>query len=216
MIHSKARVRGLADEGLPFISAALGATLLVGAWKPRLAFVPLAIAGLIACFFRDPDRIPAACEECIVSSADGRVIAVDRIEEDEWLHCPAYRIAVFLSLADVHVNRSPVSGKVIHRAYVPGEFAAASHLDTHLHNEREYLGIETSHGPVLVLQVAGLVARRIVCRANIGDELTCGERFGLIKFGSRTDVVVPCSAARPLVKVGDRVVGGVTEIATWL
>jgi phosphatidylserine decarboxylase len=151
----------------------------------------------------------------LYSAADGRVLRVDEVDEPRFIGGPALRIATFLSLADVHINRTPVSGALRYVEHMPGDFRAAWDAEADIVNERNYVGIDTEHGPVLILQIAGLVARRIVCRVGPGDTVHAGERIGLIKFGSRTDVLVPVNSARPSVVAGMRVYAGATPIGVW-
>jgi phosphatidylserine decarboxylase len=177
-------------------------------WLPALAAVP------VAAFFRDPQRDVPTDPATIVAASDGKVLSVktvrdERLGSDEFL-----RIAVFLSVLDVHINRSPVAGRVVDHFVVDGGYAAAMHPEAE-HNVSAYTVLETTRGTVAVVQRTGLVARRIVQRAPVGALLAKGERFGLIRFGSRTDVYLPADRVEPLVHVGDRVVGGETVIARW-
>lgn len=215
--QSKApRVLGLAADGIPFIAGGLALTGVSAACCPYLAAFPLALTGLVTYFFRDPERALPTDTQYLYSPADGRVMFVEEIEEDRFLHGPAYRIAIFLSIFNVHINRSPVAGTVRYREHVPGNFRAAWHHEIEPSNERLYLGMDTPQGPVVVVQVAGLLARRIVCRPQIGDELAAGERFGLIKFSSRTDLIIPRTMARPIVTPGAVVHGGITPLGAYL
>ncbi|GIV98188.1 MAG: phosphatidylserine decarboxylase proenzyme [Herpetosiphonaceae bacterium] len=214
--RSRALIRrsfpGIATEGLPFIGAGLALTGLVASLNRRLALLPLALTGLTTYFFRDPTRDVPADPRYLYAAADGRVILVDEIEEPRFIKGPAYRIATFLSIFDVHINRSPCRGIVRYREHISGAFKAAWDKTVPEVNERNYLGIESPYGPILVVQIAGLVARRIVCWAEVDEEIASGERFGLIRFGSRTDLIFPRSMGRPLVAPGARVYGGVTPL----
>ncbi|MHB9131627.1 MAG: phosphatidylserine decarboxylase [Armatimonadota bacterium] len=205
-------IPGLASEGLPFIAAGLALTGLTALLSRPLAILPLALTGLTTYFFRDPERVTPAEPGCLYAPADGHVMFVEEVEEERFIKGPAYQVAIFLSILDVHINRSPVDGIVRFREYVPGNFRAAWAKESEPGNERQYLGLETAYGPVLVMQVAGLLARRIVCRPQIGDSLAGGERIGLIKFSSRTDLYFPRAHGRPLVTPGMQVYGGVTPI----
>lgn len=182
-------------------------------WLPpefRLAaLVPGLLTLFMIWFFRDPERAAPADPALVLSAADGRVTTVGR--DDDGL----LRISVFLSVFDVHVNRSPVAGEVREVEYRPGEFLNAMKPIAEEVNERLALRLRTARGPVEVIQVAGLIARRIVCRARPGDALVPGERFGLIRFGSGTVVRLPFEGAEPLVRVGQHVRGGETPIARW-
>jgi phosphatidylserine decarboxylase len=180
----------------------------------RLWLVPAVAALPIALFFRDPRRLAPEDEGSVVSSADGTVLSVQRLTDErfgpgEWL-----RIAVFLSVLDVHVNRAPVAGRVVDVVREEGGYAMAQ-SESAEHNVACYTVLETSRGRVVIAQRTGLIARRIVHRAPVGRLLARGERYGLIRFGSRTDVYLPGDAADALVAPGDRVVGGETVIARY-
>ena len=200
----------VAREGWPFIvgPATLAAAFaLVG--HRGLAW-PLAGAALAALgFFRDPERTIAAEGDTVLSPADGRVIEVTETVDD--FVGPAVRVAVFLSPLDVHVNRAPIAGRVVTTTWTPGRFVAAWRPEAGEVNERCALALEGEHGRVTVVQIAGVVARRIVCRVGAGDKLAAGERYGMIRFGSRTDCVMP-RGTDIRVGVGDRVRGGQTVI----
>ncbi len=164
-------------------------------------------------FFRDPDRmLPSDAEElAVISPADGKVFLVHDVEDTEYHKGPAKLVAIFLSPLDVHVNRNPISGTVDHMEYHKGKFIPAFKDKSSEVNERTHIGIQGAHFRVLMKQIAGSVARRIVCPLKVGDRVEMGERFGMIKFGSRTDLILPPDM-EILVKPGDRVVGGVTVI----
>jgi phosphatidylserine decarboxylase len=200
----------VAREGWPFIVGpavvALGLALL-GRRKAALPFAAASLASLG--FFRDPERAVPAVANGVLSPADGRVTGVDDVVDS--FVGPATRVSIFLSPLDVHVNRAPISGRVIDTAYTPGKFLAAYDPRAGEVNERCATRIQGDTARVTVVQIAGVVARRIVCRVGAGDKLEAGERFGLIRFGSRTDCYMP-RGTRVLVAVGDRVTGGVTII----
>jgi phosphatidylserine decarboxylase len=207
------------SNGIAAAAIGLGAALVLRRVRPksRAWLVPALAAVPVAAFFRDPERVPPEDPQAIVSGADGKVLSVERLTDDrfastgvsEWL-----RIAVFLSVFDVHINRSPVAGKVIEVIREDGGYAPAMNESAE-HNVAAYTVLETSRGPVVVAQRTGLVARRIVNRTRPGMLLARGERYGLIRFGSRTDVYLPGDAAEPLVAPGERVVGGESVIARW-
>lgn len=211
----------IAPEGRPFVLtgalvfAGLG---VLGAWLegwwlvPAAAWLPIAL--WIPWFFRDPVRAGPRGEELILAPADGKVISVVPVAEREFVGGEATRVSVFMSVFNVHVNRHPVDGTVDHRAYRPGRFVNATLDKASEHNEQMSLGIRTSRGPVLVRQIAGLVARRIVTDPHVGDAVRQGERLGLIRFGSRVDTFVPPGAS-VRVREGDRTTAGVTVIAEW-
>ena len=172
------------------------------------------LVGFVFYFFRDPERLVPADEKIIVSAADGVVVGVDEMEEPDFHLGPMIRIAVFLSVFDVHVNRSPFDGVVKSTIYKPGKFLDVRHPDSSRRNECRSWWLETPGGPVAVRQIAGLIARRIVAWADEESELGRGQRFGMIRFGSRTEVFLPLECT-VLVKLGDRVQGAASPIARW-
>lgn len=200
------------SSALPFVCvAAVPAALAAwfGAWfvSAALALFPTAVA----LFFRDPDRAIPADRDCVLSPADGTVMQAgpaspEEAPEGEWL-----QITIFLSLLDVHINRTPVSGRVMQVHYVPGSFRAAFRPDAH-RNEHSEIWIDTGGITVVVRQVVGVLARRVVCRLKPGDEVAPGQRIGLMKFGSRMDVFVPLTAEVTVAR-GQAVRGGETTIA---
>lgn len=212
----------LAPEGRLFVLAGslVAAGLLVRAVLGRagplawiLAGAAAALAGFMAFFFRDPARSGPRDPALVVAPADGRLLGSVEVEETEYLRGPALRVSIFMSLLDVHVNRFPVSGRVEWRARHSGGFAPAWRDSAASGNERLSLGIRREDGRrVLVRQVTGLVARRIVNRAEEGDRVRQGERMGLIRFGSRVDVFLPRDAEL-IARGGDRALGGVTVLA---
>jgi phosphatidylserine decarboxylase len=196
----------VAPEGWPFIfppAVAACILALVGWWGAAAVAAGLAAACLG--FFRDPERTPPDAPGAVLAPADGRVTAVVEVE-DPWVG-PAVRLSVFLSPLDVHVNRAPVAALVESVERRPGRFLAAYRAEASERNERCRLALRGEAAPVAVVQIAGVLARRIVCRVRPGDKLERGERFGLIRFGSRTDLVVP-RGTEVRVAVGERVRGG--------
>ena len=206
----------LAREGLAFVMALGVATLvvdLIGYWWVGLFLLVLTLA--VASFFRDPEReVPLG--DHVVSPADGRVVAIDReVHAETVAGEPFQRVAIFMSPANVHVNRVPASGEVISVTHTPGRFLAAYDERSSNENERNEVVLRDLGGRLLVLvQVAGLLARRIVCNLRPGQRVEQGQRFGLIMFGSRVDVYVAPSA-RVLVRVGDRVRAGSAILAEY-
>ena len=198
------------------VAGGIALGVVLAPFAPRLAVASLACSAAAACFFRDPARPLPTDPRLIVAAADGTVTRVAIVDEPRFIRGPALQIATFLSLFDVHINRVPVGGAVRYLEYIPGDFRAAWDADAARVNERNYIGLETPFGPVLMVQIAGLVARRIVCHLRAGSQVGAGERMGLIRFGSRTDVLVPQHAARPLVVPGTRVAGGLSPIGVWL
>lgn len=160
-------------------------------------------------FFRDPDRTIPKGENIIVSPADGKVLLIKEVLPNRFIDEPSWQISVFMSPLNVHVNRIPIDGKVAYVKYVEGEYLVAYHDKADERNERSEIGIESSHGKVFFTQVAGYVARRIVYDLKEGDNVKMGDRFGMIKFGSRVDVIVP-KKWNIKVKEGDIVSAGET------
>ncbi|MEE9487241.1 MAG: phosphatidylserine decarboxylase family protein [Candidatus Brocadiales bacterium] len=166
-------------------------------------------------FFRDPERLVTTNEAWLLAPADGRIVEVTSVNEDKYLKAEATKISIFMSLFDVHVNRIPYSGRVEFMDYQNGRFLDARTDEASLKNENYSIGLVTdSGGKYLVRQIAGLVARRIVCPVTIGDHLVQGQRFGMVKFGSRLEVFIPKTTdVRVRVKHGERVVAGLTVLA---
>ncbi len=168
-------------------------------------------AGLSAVFFRDPSRPLGMDPKKVVSPADGVVLSIDRMLLD---NTPCHHIVIFLSVFNVHVNRVPIQGTVKSITHIPGEFAAAYKNGIGSTNERVETRIDTAYGPVKVIQIAGLIARRIVCSLIPDKTVRTGERMGIIKFGSRTDLILPVTAT-VMIQVGDKVKGALTCVAEF-
>ncbi len=200
-------------EGFKFagVFLALGvATSYLNKWIGRFFYL---LTAFTLYFFRDPERKVPEGDNLIVSPADGKVVCIDNVEHAPFIDGPAKRVCIFLNLFSVHINRTPITGKVAYRHYAPGKFYSADLPKASTDNEQNAIGIEAADGyRVLVKQIAGLVARRILCWKNPGDELAIGERFGLIRFGSRTEIYMPLDA-KIEVKVGQHVSGASTIIA---
>jgi phosphatidylserine decarboxylase len=199
----------LASEGLPFIlplAAAAVISLLLGwALATGVAAVLAVLTVVVACFFRDPERAIPQAPGAVVSPADGRV---HEIETEQGRR----RISVFLSVTDVHVNRAPYAGRVTEVTYQQGRFVPAYRAEASRENESNRVTISSPDGTIEVKQIAGVLARRIVCRAQSGDVLEKGQRYGLIRFGSRTDLFLPADCD-VVVRVGDKVRGAETILA---
>src|SRR5512143_3397189 len=197
----------VAAEGWPFIIplALVTALLFALGWRNTGA-VLLVLTLFVLFFFRDPERAVPQGEGVVVSPADGKVIVIKDIYEPDYLKQDVKQISIFLSVFNVHVNRSPIGGTVETVKYNPGKFHVASVDKASLDNEQTAMVIANGKHKVLVKQIAGLIARRIVCYAKPGDTIKTGERFGLIRFGSRVDIVLP-KEAELKVKVGDRIKG---------
>lgn len=212
------RAKGLpiAPEGLPFVVGAASPAvlaLLLG-WR-KTAMVCGAFACFAGWFFRNPPRTIPRGDDLILAPGDGKVLSIQKEFEPRYLKEDSILISIFLNIFDVHVNRMPCAGRIVDMAYQPGRFLDASDQDATVHNEQNALLIETpSKKKVLCVQVAGLIARRIVCWAQPGDAAVKGERFGLIRFGSRMDTYFPLES-RVRVRVGDRVKGGESILAEF-
>lgn len=205
----------IAREGIPFILAGVFFIILCFV-LPRWVAISLgAIYTLFALwFFRDPPRYPPQDEELVVSPADGRVVEVERIEKAPYTEEPAVKVGIFMSPFDVHVNRAPADGVVERIEYHQGGYLLASKASASELNERNAIVFSTGFGVLVVVQIAGLVARRIVCYLKVGDKVSRGERFGLIRFGSRLDVYMPLNC-EILVKKGDKVKAGESSLGRF-
>jgi phosphatidylserine decarboxylase len=202
-------------EAVLFSVASVGLAGLAWLLHPPLAVIPAVLLLFVLSFFRDPERRTPPDERTLVSPADGTVTDVTTAREESYLLTEATRIGIFLSVFDVHVNRSPVAGRVEHVSYRPGRFRNAMDAEAcSKENEANLVGIRGDGGVrVLVKQIAGTIARRIVCPLEVGASLRRGERFGMIKFGSRTELFVPADLPFELrVHVGEHVKGGETVI----
>ncbi len=206
----------VAAPGYPFIGAALGLTLVF--WLLDWGFpasLSLIGAAFLLNFFRNPQRRSPPDLAAIVSPADGKVVRVDEVQDQEFLQAPARRVAVFMNIFDVHVNRAPVAGRVVACRHRPGRFLAAFKEEADRVNEQYAVLWETPAGArVLTVQIAGLLARRIVPAVSEGEVLPKGAPFGMICFGSRVDLYLPRNCDI-LVKVGDRVKAGESLIGRW-
>ena len=202
-------------EARRYLLAALGAELaLLAAGVGRFGRLIAGTAVVSLIFFRDPERPLSPRPDLVYASADGVVVGVDRTS-DPWLEGrESVRVATFLSILDVHVTRSPVSGAIVLDEDLPGGFAPAF-LRKSAENRRKRLAIDGEEGRVVVVQIAGLLARRIASWVSLGSRVAAGERLGLIHFGSRTEVLLPDDEAEVLVRVGERVRAGVTAVARY-
>jgi len=216
----------IAREGLREIlisTLALGGAAALAIWaslhvSPLLwpiAAVLLALWAFTIAFFREPSRLIPHGEGLLVAPADGRITEISRLDRHEGIDGPAIRIGIFLSVFDVHVNVSPCAGRVVSTNHRPGQFLDARHPESGVLNESNTVVIDPADlpGPVVVRQIAGLIARRIVCHLRPGDGVERGRRFGIIKFGSRAELIVPAACGlEPVVSVGEHVRGGATVL----
>lgn len=199
----------IAPDGKRSVAVAFLTTLLAVPLFPPLAWVTSLVTLGLLWFYRDPDRKAPEDGRRWVSPADGKVIEI--FEAQHPYVGKALKVGIFMSPLDVHVNRAPAAGTVEFLDYVPGRKLMAFNEKASEENERFYVGLRTEEGPLLLVQIAGFLARRIVCRLRRGDPLTGGERYGMIKLGSKVDVYLPASV-RPVVVVGQRVKAGETVI----
>jgi phosphatidylserine decarboxylase len=202
-------------EGWPFIAIALVATLVVGWFIDPLFWIGLILTGWVCYFFRDPKRVTPVAEGLVISPADGVVSHVGLARPPEELELgsePLMRVSIFMNVFNCHVNRAPVSGRILRVAYRAGKFLNAELDKASDDNERNGLVIDTGDTQIGVVQIAGLVARRIVCFVREGESISAGDRFGLIRFGSRLDVFFPVGT-QPKVALGQTMIAGETVLA---
>lgn len=208
--HSSKIVVPVANEGIPFIGLAVVFTLTMAllGWA-LLSLSGLVLTAFVTYFFRDPHRIVPSEPDCIISPADGRIVSIEIGQMPPcFVNVPMMKISIFMSLFDVHVNRAPERGTIKEIRYFRGRFVAAQKDRASMENERSCILIETSRKDhIIMVQVAGLIARRIVCWSAVGDMVERGERIGMIRFGSRVDLYVP-SNWEVLVSHGDMVRAG--------
>jgi phosphatidylserine decarboxylase len=206
----------LAKEGFPTIAVVFGFSLIVifglqyaPAWAGYVAYpLLLVLCALVLYFFRDPDRITPDDESLIISPADGKVVLIQEVEENEYMQQKGTQISIFLSPLDVHVNRNPVSGDLEYLKYYPGQYLMAWEDHASELNERAHFGVRHTTGMKMMFkQITGFLARRIEYHIQEGDRLKAGDRFGIMKFGSRMDIIVP-DQVEINVSVGDRTVAG--------
>jgi len=207
------KVFPIAREGYPFILGSVFATAIIavlGLYELALFF--LAVTFFVSCFFRDPERVIPEEKGALVSPADGKVLGVGVVQESEFAAEKMLKVSIFMSIFNVHVNRIPENGRVTEVAYYPGKFFSANLDKASRDNERNAVSMEIGRGrKLIVVQVAGLIARRIICKIRKGDRLSRGARFGMICFGSRLDVYLPPETV-PAVSVGDKVLAGTSVL----
>lgn len=201
----------IVKDAVPYLAVLALVTAGLYPVLPALAVVTAILAAFVAFFFRNPPRTIPEEEGILVSPADGVILDICEITEDRFINDQAIKVSIFLSVFNVHVNRCPMSGEIKYRSYRPGKFLPAYKGHASEINEKNYVGIENGGLRILVTQITGFIARRIVCWVNIGDRVERGDLFGLIKFGSCTEIIIPKNV-EVLVKKGDKVVGGETVI----
>jgi phosphatidylserine decarboxylase len=208
-VYSSSMVKEGFYFGVPPL--ALSGVAFLGHW-PLVGIVLVCLAAFVFCFFRDPERTIPSDAGAVVSPADGRVVVVT---EEEHAGRPGKRISIFLAIWNVHVNRAPAEGIIAKLEYRPGKFLAAMRARASMENEQNVIALSTAAGEMVCKQIAGWIARRVVCWKKEGDRVTRGERIGLVRFGSRVDLWVPRDA-EILVGLGDNVKGGSSVVARWL
>jgi len=204
----------VAREGYPFIGYAAFLTLVSSVLGcPWTTLALIIVTTFVLLFFRDPERITPALERGVIAPADGKVIFVEETRDERFSKDTTVKISIFMNVFNVHVNRIPMRGTVRTVTHVPGAFLAADSEKAHLNNEYCAVELEVDDNrSITVVQIAGLIARRIVCRLDPGDQVSAGERFGMIRFGSRVDLYLP-KEAHPVVKVGEKVTAGESLLA---
>ena len=211
----------VAPEGRPFIGIAtavlvafIGAWVIFGGgwWVAVVLWLPIAV--WVPWFFRNPERTGRRGDDLIIAPADGKVVSIVEVDEPDFVKGKTTRISIFMNVFSVHVNRYPTDGVVEYRKYSPGKFVNATLDKASIDNEQMSLGLKSPGGPILVRQIAGLVARRIVTDDEAGSQVSQGDRLGIIRFGSRVDTFVSPDA-RITVSLGDQAVAGQTVIAEW-
>lgn len=206
-------IPGLEAEATPILGIGLGLTGLALGLRPRLAPLPLALTALAALLYRDPERATPPDAAGIFAVSDGAVQHIDEIYEHRFLHTDSVRISSVQSLWDVSVSRSPASGTVRYVEQIQGEYRPASDAEAAECNTRTYVGIDTVWGPMLIVSIAGPLARKLVTRVRAGDRVEAGERIGTARFGARTDLIVQRDMVTALPGVGQRLTAGVTCVA---
>ena len=199
-------------DGYKFALPPLALGILAAAIGWHITGIVLLLLGaFVVSFFRDPKRVPPTDATLVVSPADGRVTVVVK---ESWEGRPGQRISIFLAIWNVHVSRTPMAGRILRVDYKPGKFYNAMRARASQDNEQNVIHLETERGEIVFKQIAGAIARRVVCWKRPGDTVTLGERIGLIRFGSRMDVWLP-EGAEIVAQVGQHVAGGTTVLAKW-
>ena len=203
--------------GWPLVAIIVGLLIAGSPWC-WLAIIPAVLLGWLVSFFRDPPRRLPQEVAAVVAPADGKIVDVTPLENDLFIGGPAIRIGIFLSIFNVHINRAPLAGRVIDTLYRPGRFLNALKPESAELNESMWIGFERTDGPprrFAVRQISGMLARRIVCTLKPGDEITRGAKFGMIKLGSRTELILPAEGVEVLVRIGQTVHAGADTMARW-
>jgi phosphatidylserine decarboxylase len=211
-IHREGRLIVAITVALLMVLVIVTALFLPDLLQILVAAISLILLVLVLRFFRKPLRRPLLDEKIITAPADGKVVAIEKVNMEEFLTGPCTQVSIFMSIHDVHINYFPVTGKVRYLNYSPGKYLVARHPKSSQLNERWSVGIETPYGPLLVRQVAGTIARRIRCYASLNGDSSHGEEMGFIKFGSRLDLFLPLKSEIKVV-LNQHVIGAVTPVA---
>ncbi len=208
----KTKLPGLASEVTPVLGLGLGLTGLLLGLRPRLAAWPLALTAVAALFYRDPERSTPVRPDAVFAPADGTVIGTEELYEHRFLHTDAVRVAIAASPLDVPVHRSPTSGTIAYLEHAPGEYRPIWDMRAADYNERQYIGISTEWGPLLLQIIGGPLARRVAARVEMGEWVEAGARLGTVRFGARVDLLLPYQVVDELPAVGSHVQAGVSRI----
>jgi phosphatidylserine decarboxylase len=206
------KLPGLDSKVTPMLGVGLGLTGLLLGLRPRLAAWPLVVTAVAAMLYRDPDRVTPDVPEAIFAPADGVVIGIEDVYEHRFLHTDAVRVAIAASPLDVPFHRSPAAGRVGYLEHVAGEYGPIGDPSAAERNERQYIGIKTAWGPLLLVIIGGPLARRMACRVNIGERLDAGMRLCTARFGARVDLLLPRDVVEQLPALGERLYAGVTQV----
>lgn len=201
----------IAKEGYRYILLFSAIAIALGVRNLYLSIIPGVLSIFTAYFFRNPNRSVPNDNTLILSPADGTIMSINEIDEDQFLNSPAIKVSIFLSIFDVHINRSPMQGKIVFQQYICGGFKPAYKDSAPCRNERLSIGLESGPIKILVTQAAGIIARRIISWVALGSDLQQGQRYGMIKFGSCTELIMPL-CVNLLIAKGDHVTGGKTII----
>ena len=215
--YGKREIVGFSLCGAAGTAAVAGIAFVTGLWWIYLfCIIPAGACIFTIAFFRDPRRVVPQGPEVVVAPADGRITEIAQVREKCYLKSDACKVGIFLSLFDVHLNRAPYSGKIEYLKYTPGKFLNAGNLESSRVNESNAVGIVTDRCRMLLRQISGVIARRIVCGLSEGDSVETGQKFGMIKFGSRTELYVPAGSGFELkVKLGQKVKAGETVLGVF-
>jgi len=208
----KPKLPGLDSEATPVLGVGLGLTGLLLGLRPRLAAWPLALTAAAALFYRDPERATPVQLDAVYAPADGSVLGIEELYEHRFLHTDAVRVAIAASPFDVPVHRSPVAGTIEYLEHVPGEYRPILDLRAADYNERQFIGIRTEWGPVLLQIIGGPLARRVTARARMHEWVEAGARLGAVRLGARVDLLLPYQVVDQLPAIGSHVTAGVTKV----